>query len=394
MTSSGSADPTRATPAARDSAASAPPAQDSPPRFSQRYTAFARSRWDTACAAYRGEGSAEATDARRGQPGYGDADHALQTGAWAVARSHLSDVDGNSREEADMQVAGTADSGDPDTSAPEVDPAALTRQVKDAAALYGADLVGIARARSEWVYASDEQEHPVDLPGGMDRAIVLAVSMDYERLKTSPSALAAAATGNGYSRMAFTTHCLAAYLRELGWRALACGNDTALSIPLAVEAGLGQVGRNGLLITPRFGPRVRLCKVFTDAPLLPDRPIRFGITEFCDVCMKCAATCPSSAITRGPQTEIGPTASNHPGTRRWFIDPEACLSFCHRNGTSCSNCIRSCPFNKAPGKLHNLARALIRWRLGPLDRVLVWLDDRFGYGGAKAAKAALAHYSV
>ena len=389
MTSPGSPDPTPAAPPSQESATSAAPGQDSPARFSQRYTAFARSHWDTTCAAYRGDGSDAATEAHRGEPGYGDGDFALQNGAWAVARARLTEGEGEgvAREDADMPADrdGQATTG--------TDPATLTRQVKDAAALYGADLVGIARVRSEWVYATDERERPIDLPEGVDRAIVVAVSMDYERLKTSPSVLAGAATGNGYSRMAFTSHCLAAYLRDLGWRAIACGNDTALSIPLAVDAGLGQVGRNGLLITPRFGPRVRLCKVFTDAPLVSDAPIRFGVTEFCDLCLKCATTCPSSAITRGPQTEVGPTPSNHPGLRRWFVDPEACLSFWHRNGVSCANCIRSCPFNKAPGKLHDAARALIGWRLRPLDRLLVWLDDRLGYGSARAAKATLARYA-
>lgn len=306
-----------------------------------------------------------------------------------MARSSLSDGYGDFRENADMDSGGVPVA----SRAAGADAAALTVRVKDAAALYGADLVGIARLRLEWIYADDDQESPVELPDGLDRVVVLAVSMDYERVKTSPSAVAAAATGNGYSRMAFTAHCLAAYLRESGWRALACGNDTGLSVPMAVEAGLGEVGRNGILITPRYGPRVRLCKVFTDAPLIPDPPTSFGVTEFCEVCMKCADTCPSNSITRGPRTDRGPTPSNHPGAHRWFVNPETCLAFWHRNGISCSNCIRSCPFNKSPGKLHDLARTLIRWRLRPLDRVLVWLDDRLGYGGARAAKAALARYS-
>lgn len=43
-------------------------------------------------------------------------------------------------------------------------------------------------------------------------------------------------------------------------------NDISLSIPLAIEAGLGELGRNGLLITKDFGPCVRLCKIFTTCP--------------------------------------------------------------------------------------------------------------------------------
>ncbi len=77
------------------------------------------------------------------------------------------------------------------------------------------------------------------------------------------------------------------------------GNDTALSIPQAVDAGLGELGRNGLLITPDRGPCVRICKVFADMPLAPDRPVRFGVSEFCRSCARCADAC--QARSRGNQ---------------------------------------------------------------------------------------------
>ena len=64
------------------------------------------------------------------------------------------------------------------------------------------------------------------------------------------------------------------------------GNDTALSIPLAIDAGLGELGRNGLLITPEYGACVRLCKVFTDLPLEADRPVEFGLAEICQRCRR------------------------------------------------------------------------------------------------------------
>ena len=71
---------------------------------------------------------------------------------------------------------------------------------------------------------------------------------------------------------------LAEFIRILGYKAIPMGNDTSLSIPLAIDAGLGELGRHGLLITPEYGPCVRLCKVFTDLPLEPDKPIQFGVT--------------------------------------------------------------------------------------------------------------------
>jgi len=352
-------------------------------RFSQRYTAFARSRWDPSCAAHDQQGKSNDEILATGRPGYGREDLSLQTGAWAVARSRP-----GASPESDPDYVETAKGKVGDRYQPG-DLWTFTQQVKQAARLYGASLVGIARVNPLWLYACNEKEEPVDLPEGVDTAVVVAVEMDYDRICTSPSMVAGAATGNGYSRMAFTGTCVARYLTELGWRAVSSGNDTALSIPLAIDAGLGELGRNGLLITPLYGPRVRLCKVFTDAPLVPDRPISFGVREFCEACLKCATTCPSRSIPEDGLTERGPTPSNNPGARKWYVNPETCLVFWRRNGVSCANCIRSCPFNKSPGWLHDRARAFIRLRSRPVDRLLVFLDDLCGYGTARAARKAV-----
>lgn len=74
------------------------------------------------------------------------------------------------------------------------------------------------------------------------------------------------------------------YLRNLGYEAIPSMNDTALAIPYAIKAGLGEYGRHGLLITPEFGPRLRLGKIFTNMPLAHDTPIKFGVKEFCGAC--------------------------------------------------------------------------------------------------------------
>lgn len=336
-------------------------------RFNRRYTAFARAEWD--------EGSpAHAT--RREHPsgpakaGYSAEDFALHAGAWAVAR-RTQDYGRVMEREGDSGPAGSDEAGSAED---------FTCRVKSAARLYGAGLVGVSRVHPLWVYACDADEGPLELPEGIDTAVVMAVPMDYHLLRTSPSAVAGAATGNGYSRMAFTATCVARYLTDLGWRAIPSGNDTALSIPLAIDAGLGELGRNGLLITQRHGPRVRLCKVFTDAPLVPDKPVSFGVREFCDVCMKCADECPSGSIPRGEMTDCGPTPSNSPGVLKWYVNPDTCLAFWRKNGVSCANCIRSCPFNKKAGRIHDWARGLVRMRSRAIDRALVWLDDGLGYG--------------
>lgn len=119
----------------------------------------------------------------------------------------------------------------------------------------------------------------------------------------------------------------------------------ALSVPLAIDAGLGELGRNGLLITPEYGPCVRLCKLFTDLPLEPDKPIEFDVTDFCNQCDNCAAACEADAI----QSEIEPSftvacPSNNPGILRWAVNHDKCYSFWIENGGDCSSCIAVCPF--------------------------------------------------
>ena len=111
--------------------------------------------------------------------------------------------------------------------------------------------------------------------------------------------------GFGYSKIAITTGSVAEFLRSLGYIGIPCGNDTALSMPYAIMAGLGEYSRMELLITPEYGPRVRLLKVFTDAPLVPDKPIRFGVYEFCLKCKKCVEHCPVQAISYDEPTWEG-----------------------------------------------------------------------------------------
>jgi reductive dehalogenase len=185
--------------------------------------------------------------------------------------------------------------------------------------------------------------------------------------------------------MAFVANLVANYIRGLGYQAAPSGNDTALSIPLAIAAGLGELGRMGLLVTEKFGPRVRICKVFTDMPLAADTYRPFGVTEFCMTCKKCAKHCPSKSISSGGPTVLGESISNHSGVLKWYIDPEKCYKFWVKNWLDCTNCINVCPFNKPPGFLHDTTRNVIR-NTSAFNRFFVWMDDLLGYGKPSCAK--------
>lgn len=120
-----------------------------------------------------------------------------------------------------------------------------------------------------------------------------------------------------------------------------------------MAAGLVEGSRMGLLITEKYGPRVRLCKVFTDLPLQVDCYRSSAVLEFCKTCRKCATHCPSQAIPDGEMTTEGYNISNQSGVLKWHVDAEKCFSFWAKNRMDCSICIRTCPFNEAPGMIHD-----------------------------------------
>jgi reductive dehalogenase len=372
-------------------------------RMSEKSTTFSRNVWDpdrqdrpesrenlTYINLVKGKGKI---------PNQTRLDYALMTAAWHGARSG----GGLSyRWESNSRTPGSAQSklGPWDPSDLDMTWQDASLAVKHASLFFGASLAGIAELNPLWLYSDSfsptredraraipvlsdgerfERTHDaLYIPASMNRVIALAFEEDYYGIANSPGRIASAAVGNGYSRMAFTACTLAEFVRELGYRAIPAGNGTGLSIPMAIDSGLGELGRLGLLVTPKYGPRVRLAKVITDMPLIPDSPIRFGVTEFCEACMLCAEHCPSTAITEGPRTWEGKSPSNNPGTLKWYIESEKCYDF---NGFSCSNCKRVCPFTKPNNSwLHQLIRKVIETKMAPLNKLMVRLDQASGYG--------------
>jgi len=235
----------------------------------------------------------------------------------------------------------------------------FTDKVKKVASYYGASLVGITKVDKKWIYKTGKNKtgpsYSIVFPEKIDTAIVMAIEMDPEGLSTTPALPACAATGLGYSKMAFVISCLGEFIRNLGYEAIQSGNDTGLSIPLAIDAGLGALGRNGLLVTPEYGSRVRICKVFTNLPLIPDKPnIEFieELSKFCRECHECADACEVKAISLDPETSFKVRSfSNNPGIKKYYIDPEKCFEFWAENSGDCSNCITTCPFSKVSHSL-------------------------------------------
>jgi len=281
-------------------------------------------------------------------------------------------------------------------------PEETAKTVKAAARLYGAGLVGIAPMNENYINLQaprqDEKEKDkeivfddVDVPEASDTRFVIprkmkwvvaiAIPMDLDLLSSTPTSLGDAATAMGYSHSAFVVASLAEFIRGLGYQAIPCVNDTAQSVPFAVDAGIGELGRLNKLVTPEFGPAVRLCKVLTDLPMACDKPIDFGLVEFCKGCKKCAEACPSRALSFDDEPSFktkGPW--NNPGHKAWFEDSYKCLQHWQKVNSGCGICLASCPYSKGDQAwIHEAVKATAS--IAPAsDGVFRVMDDAFGYG--------------
>jgi reductive dehalogenase len=219
------------------------------------------------------------------------------------------------------------------------------------------------------------------IPRKMKWVVAIAIPMDIELLARTPTPLGDAASALGYSHSAFVASSLAMFIRGLGYEAIPSVNDTAQSIPFALDAGLGELSRLNKLVTPEFGPAVRLCKVFTDMPMAYDKPIDFGLAEFCKGCKKCAEACPSRALSFDEEPSFktkGPW--NNPGHKAWFEDSYKCYEYWQKSGSACGVCLASCPYTKGDQAwIHEGVKATISVA-PPTDGLFRIMDNAFGYG--------------
>ncbi len=358
-------------------------------RFTQRNDVFTRAFWDDTVRSKKTDGffaSYRMEAAPRRGDGFTQRDFALRNASWLIS-DVMSGRGGETGKREGFQAPIAYDTPVAAEQATVDDPARMSAEIKRIAEFFGADLCAVTELDERWLYASrvdtrDMSEAPNDLPNGISHVIVLGHQMDEELVATYPSALAGAATGREYSHEAAIVMQLAAYIRNLGYDAVASMNDTGLVIPYALKAGLGEYARNQMVITPQFGPRLRFSKIFTSLPLQPDSPKKLGVAEFCNICTKCADACPVKALPFGAP-EVSTQTSSIKGVRKWTSDAEKCFGFWAKMSTDCAICMRVCPFNRNFSKWQH--KLWLKLALSPLRKVALWLDkDR----GARVKPAA------
>lgn len=261
-----------------------------------------------------------------------------------------------------------------------ISPQEATRRVKGYTKRLGASLVGVAELNPLWVYSKRGEifwENWEDWGRNINMnhkyVIVFAEEMDFDLVSTAPHTPTNIESMFNYAKGAFISTQLASFIANLGYSATAnhLRHYDSLMVPLAVDAGLGELNRMGYLLTKELGPRVRLSAVSTDLPLVPDKPVDIGVDHFCEICKKCAVSCPSKSIPDGDKKEVN-------GTLRWMLNAETCFEYWGKVGTDCNRCMMTCPWSHARTFPHKLIVFMIT-RNALARRLFTVMDDIF-YG--------------
>ena len=264
------------------------------------------------------------------------------------------------------------------------DPVSLSRHIKTTAYFLRADLVGICELPPYAVYThnfdwkdSSGPGTPVELTHKNAIAILIDQNSATSLAFTGSDWISNSMSMLAYSTSGFIAMILAEYIRRLGYPARAhfAVNYQVVLPPILLWAGLGEMSRIGdCIVNPFLGPRFKAAVVTTDLPLHPDKPIDFGLQDFCSKCKKCARECPSGALSDGDKIM-------HNCYEKWPTDVEACtkMRVGNQRGSGCGTCFKVCPWNKP----YTLFHRSVAWamRKSAIARTFaIKGDDLFGYG--------------
>ncbi|MFK5883698.1 MAG: reductive dehalogenase domain-containing protein [Candidatus Izemoplasma sp.] len=224
----------------------------------------------------------------------------------------------------------------------------FAKNIKEITKYFGAQDVGIVKLNEFSYYShsgglSDallKDNYGEKIKPKYSHAIIFTILMKKELMNRAPFFEELLATELAYYQIADVGARVAIYLKSIGYDAFLNNSEYYLAplVPLAYDAGLGEIGISNHLITKEYGDNVRIGAVFTNLELDLDHPIDFGLKDFCKACALCLINCPSNAITHKPRVVNG---------RQFYkFDDVSCYEMWDHTGTDCGICIQSCPFTQ------------------------------------------------
>lgn len=234
------------------------------------------------------------------------------------------------------------------------DPKEITEYIKNWCKKLGALNVGVTEMKDYHYYShvGRGDDYGKEVTQQHKYGIAITVEMDKAMMSYAPAGPTVMESAQQYMNAGVVAIQLTEFIRLIGHEARAHvdGNYRVVCPLVARDAGMGEIGRMGLLMTPELGPRIRLAIVTTDLPLVTDERLYDNtMIDFCKKCKKCADVCPSESISFDDPEMIG-------GIKRWQINQESCFDFWCQVGTDCGRCVSTCPYSHPNNLLHNFVR--------------------------------------
>jgi len=242
-----------------------------------------------------------------------------------------------------------------------------TKVLKQIVTKLGAVAVGCTYLEEKFVYSHKGRFERIKL--NHPNVLVFLVEMDFEKMSEAPKASTIFESANQYYQAAVIAKTLEAIVSKLGYETKAHydANYDIILPPIAIQAGLGELGRNNILIADKFGSRVRIGAITTDLPLEFDKPISVGLDKFCEVCKKCATSCPTKVLSLNNKSLVR-------GIEKWTTNVENCYSIWRFYGTDCGICMAVCPFSHRNNWFHYLIRKVVKF-FPIFNKSLLFFDD-------------------
>jgi reductive dehalogenase len=243
------------------------------------------------------------------------------------------------------------------------DPHVISRHIKSMAYFLGAEMVGICQVPEYAYFICDFEGKPVD--PAYKYAIVILTKKHYDTLSASNNTdwISDSISFQAYIRITLAAESLANYIRRLGYPAVTQYDGNDLSgrakfdinfMPLLLWAGLGEVSRAFMVLNPFLGLGYKVGAVLTNMPLEVDKPIDFGLQDFCQHCHICADACSFKAIPHGDKVMYN-------GYEQWRLDTQRCVSqgVLSEFGPVCNTCTKACPWTRPFNWRNNLVRRAV-----------------------------------